>query len=162
MSHSNLFTFDSEGRATPATPDQIIAAARAYVARRLRRGTPLSSPAALKDFLRVNLGMREFETFCVAFLDSRHRLIEFVELFRGSLTGASVHPREVVKEALARSAGAVILVHPHPSGVAEPSQADELITRRLQEALQLVDIRVLDHLIVAGDEIVSFCEQWLI
>src|SRR6478672_11613782 len=98
MSHSNLFTIDADGRPVPASPEAIISAARATIARRLRRGTPLSSPAALKDFLRVNLGTRAFETFCVAFLDSRHRLIEFVELFRGSLTGASVHPREVVKE----------------------------------------------------------------
>jgi DNA repair protein RadC len=162
MSHSNLFTLDGDGRGIPATPDQIITAARACVARRIRRGAPLSSPAALKDFLRLTLGTREFETFCVLFLDSRHRLVEFVELFRGSLTGASVHPREVVKEALKRNAGAVILVHPHPSGVAEPSQADELITKRLQNALDLADIRVLDHLIVAGDEILSFVERGLI
>jgi DNA repair protein RadC len=162
MSHSNLFTLDPDGRPVPAAPEAIISAARACVARRIRRGSALSSPAALKDFLRLTLGTREFETFCVLFLDSRHRLIEFVELFRGSLTGASVHPREVVKEALKRNAGAVILVHPHPSGVAEPSQADELITRRLQDALALVDVRVLDHLIVAGDEIVSFVEQGLI
>lgn len=162
MSHSNLFTLDAEGRAVPATPEEIISTARAYIARRVRRGSALTSSAALKDFLRVTLGAREFETFCVLFLDSRHRLIEFVELFRGSLTGASVHPREVVKEALARNAGAVILVHPHPSGIAEPSQADELITRRLQEALQLIDVRVLDHLIVAGDEILSFAERGLL
>jgi len=162
MSHLSLFTLDVDGRPIPASPETIIAVARACVARRVRRGTALTSPAALKDFLRLTLGTREFETFCVLFLDSRHRLIEFVELFRGSLTGASVHPREVVKEALKRNAGAVILVHPHPSGVAEPSQADELITRRLQQALQLVDIRILDHLIVAGDEILSFAEQGLI
>ena len=162
MSHTNLFTLDAEGRAVPANADAIIAAARACLSRRVRRGSTLTSPAALKDFLRVTLGPREFETFCVLFLDSRHRLIEFVELFRGSLTGASVHPREVVKEALARNAGAVILVHPHPSGIGEPSQADELITRRLQEALRLVDIRVLDHLIVAGDEILSFAESGLL
>jgi DNA repair protein RadC len=162
MSQSSLFTLDTDGRPIPASSDVIIAAARACVARRIRRGALLTSPTALRDFLRLTLGTREFETFCVLFLDSRHRLIEFVELFRGSLTGASVHPREVVKEALKRNAGAVILVHPHPSGVAEPSQADELITRRLQEALQLVDVRVLDHLIVAGDEILSFAESGLL
>ena len=116
MSHSNLFTLDADGRPTPAKPETIISAARARVARRIRRGAALASPAALKDFLRLTLGTREFETFCIIFLDSRHRLIEFVELFRGSLTGASVHPREVVKEALKRNAGAVILVHPHPAG----------------------------------------------
>jgi DNA repair protein RadC len=158
----SLFTLDTDGRPVPAASDDIIAAARRCIAQRVRRGCALSSPAALRDFLRLNLGTREFETFCVLFLDSRHRLIEFVELFRGSLCSASVHPREVVKEALKRNAGAVILVHPHPSGVAEPSQADELITRRLRDALQLVEIRVLDHLIVAGDEILSFAEQGLL
>ena len=94
--------------------------------------------------------------------DNRHRLIEFVELFRGTIDGASVHPREVVKEALRHNAAAVIFAHPHPSGVAEPSRADALITRRLKDALQLVDIRVLDHLIVAGGDIVSFSERGLI
>jgi DNA repair protein RadC len=156
---TSLFTLDATGNPVPANADEIIAAARRCLAHRVRRGSSLSSPAAMRDFLRVRLGTREFETFCILFLDSRHRLIEFVELFRGSLTGASVHPREVVKEALKRNAAAVILVHPHPSGVAEPSHADELITRRLQDALQLVEVRVLDHLIVAGDEILSFSER---
>jgi DNA repair protein RadC len=163
MSHTNpLFTLDSAGRPVPASVDEVIAAARAHIAHRFRRGASLTSPAAMRDFLRLNLATREFETFCCLFLDSRHRLLEFVELFRGTLSGASVHPREVVKEALRRNAAAVILVHPHPSGVAEPSQADELITRRLREALGLVEIRVLDHLIVAGDEILSFAEQGLL
>jgi len=163
MSHTNpLFTLDSAGRPVPASVDEVIAAARAHLAHRFRRGAALTSPDAMRDFLRLNLGTREFETFCCLFLDTRHRLIEFVELFRGTLSGASVHPREVVKEALRRNAAAVILVHPHPSGVAEPSQADEVITRRLREALGLVEIRVLDHLIVAGDEIMSFAEQGLL
>jgi len=95
-------------------------------------------------------------------LDNRNRVIEFVELFRGTIDGASVHPREVVREALARNAAAVIFAHPHPSGVAEPSQADELITRRLREALQLVDIRVIDHFIVAGGETMSMAEHGLL
>jgi len=163
MSHANsLFTIDATGRPIPATADEVIAAARAHVARRFRRGASLTSPAVMRDFLRLHLGPREFETFCCLFLDSRHRLIEFVELFRGTIDGASVHPREVVKEALARNAAAVILVHPHPSGVAEPSHADELITVRLREALDLVGIRVLDHLVVAGDEVVSFSERGLV
>jgi DNA repair protein RadC len=89
-------------------------------------------------------------------------LIEFVELFRGTIDGASVHPREVVKEALKRNAAAMIFAHPHPSGVAEPSRADEVITRRLKDALQLVDIRVLDHLIVAGGDVVSFSDKGLL
>jgi DNA repair protein RadC len=96
---------------------------------------------------------------CSTLLDTRHRLIEFVELFRGTIDGASVHPREVVKLALAKNAAALILCHPHPSGVAEPSRADELITTRLRDACALVDIRVVDHIIVAGGEVVSMAER---
>ena len=95
-------------------------------------------------------------------LDGRHRVIEYVELFRGTIDGASVHPREVVKLALAKNAAALVLAHPHPSGVAEPSQADEILTRRLRDALQLVDIRVLDHIVVAGGAAVSFAELGLL
>jgi len=95
-------------------------------------------------------------------LDKRHRLIEYVELFRGTIDGASVHPREVVKLALAKNAAAILLAHPHPSGVAEPSQADELITQRLKEALSLIDVRVLDHLVIAGGDVISFAERGLL
>jgi DNA repair protein RadC len=95
-------------------------------------------------------------------LDKRHRLIEYVELFRGTIDGASVHPREVVKLALARNAAALLFAHPHPSGVAEPSQADELITQRLKDALSLIDVRVLDHFIVAGGDVTSMAERGLI
>ena len=94
-------------------------------------------------------------------LDKRHRLIEYVELFRGTIDGASVHPREVVKLALAKNAAAILLAHPHPSGVAEPSHADELITQRLKDALALIDVRVLDHLIIAGGDVVSMAEKGL-
>jgi DNA repair protein RadC len=163
MSHTNsLFTLDAAGRPVPATADEVIAAARAHIAHRFRRGASLSSPAAMRDFLRLNLGTREFETFCCLYLDSRNRLIEFVELFRGTIDGASVHPREVVKEGLKRNAAALVCVHPHPSGVAEPSHADELITRRLRESLDLVGIRLLDHLVVAGDQVVSMAELGLL
>jgi len=163
MSHTNhLFTLDSAGRAVPASADQVIAAARAHIAHRFRRGASLTSPAAMRDFLRLNLGTREFETFCCLFLDNRNRLIEFVELFRGTIDGASVHPREVVKEALKRNAAALVCVHPHPSGVAEPSHADELITRRLRDALDLVGVRLVDHCVVAGDEVVSMAERGLL
>ena len=101
-------------------------------------------------------------SWCCLHLDTRHRLIAFEELFRGTIDGASVHPREVVKQALARNAAAVILAHNHPSGVAEPSHADELITARLREALALVDIRVLDHCIVGDNGCLSFCERGLL
>jgi DNA repair protein RadC len=100
--------------------------------------------------------------FCVLFLTNRHRVIAFEEMFRGTIDGATVHPREVVKQALRLNAAAVILAHNHPSGVSEPSRADEAITRRLRDALALVDIRVLDHLIVGGSEITSLAERGLL
>ena len=156
---TSLLAQIADGETRPATGDEIIAAARETLSHRVRRGVTLSSPKATRDFLTLKLGDREFESFCCLFLDNRHRVIEFIELFRGTIDGASVHPREVVKEALRHNAAAVIFCHPHPSGVAEPSQADELITRRLKDALQLVDIRVLDHLIVAGGETVSLAEK---
>jgi DNA repair protein RadC len=152
----------STGATRPATPDEILAAARTVLSHRIRRGVTLDSPIATRQYLCLKLGAREHEVFTVLLLDNRHRLIECLEMFRGTIDGASVHPREVVKEALRSNAAAVILAHNHPSGVAEPSQADELITRRLREALEMVDIRVLDHLIIAGGDIVSFAERGLI
>jgi DNA repair protein RadC len=136
--------------------------ARRHYAEDLRNGPALDSPGATRDFLVTRLRDIPHELFCCLHLDNRHRLIAFDELFRGTIDSASVHPREVVKQALARNAAAVILAHNHPSGVAEPSQADELITCRLQQALQLVDIRVLDHLIVADNGCLSFAERGLI
>jgi DNA repair protein RadC len=136
--------------------------ARRHYAEALRVGPALDSPRATRDFLIARLRDSPHELFCCLHLDNRHRLIAFDELFRGTIDGASVHPREVVKQALARNAAALILAHNHPSGVAEPSQADELITRRLREALALVDIRVLDHLIVADNSCLSFAERGLL
>jgi DNA repair protein RadC len=135
---------------------------RRHYAETLRSGPALDSPQVTRDFLVTRLRDVPYELFCCLHLDNRHRLIAFEELFRGTIDGASVYPREVVKQALARNAAAVILVHNHPSGVAEPSQADELVTRRLREALQLVDIRVLDHLIVADNGCMSFAERGLL
>jgi DNA repair protein RadC len=145
-----------------ATTAEIIAAARRAMTRRVHRGTAMSSPRAVREFLAVKLGTLDHEIFAVLLLDTRHRLIDYVELFRGTINGASVHPREVVKLALARNAAALVLAHPHPSGSPEPSQADELITQRLKEALALVDIAVLDHVIVAGGETVSFAERGML
>ena len=125
-------------------------------------GSALTNPRATKEFMRMRLRDLPHEVFCCIYLDNRNRVIAFDELFRGTIDGASVHPREVVKEALARNASAVILAHNHPSGVAEPSQADELITRRLKQALALVDIRVLDHLIVGDGVCESFAERGLL
>ena len=136
--------------------------ARRHYAEALRTGPLLDSPAATHRFLIAQLRDQPHELFCCLHLDNRHRLIAFDELFRGTIDGASVHPREVVKQALGRNAAAVILAHNHPSGVAEPSQADELITRRLREALALVDIRVLDHCIVGDNGCLSFAERGLL
>ena len=108
------------------------------------------------------LSPRDAEVFCAMFLDNRHRLIQFDEMFRGTIDGSSVYPREVVRRTLELNAAALVLAHNHPSGVAEPSQADELITRRLTEALALIDVRVLDHMIVAGNTVTSFVRRGLI
>jgi len=123
----------------------------------------LSTPAAVRDWLRLHLGSLPHEVFVALWLDAQNRLIAHDELFSGSLTQTSVYPREVVKQALARNAAAVILAHNHPSGVAEPSAADEMLTRALRDALALVDVRVLDHFIVAGPASpLSFAERGLL
>ena len=127
----------------------------------LYSGPALTSPRLAADYLQAQLRDRDHEVFCCLYLDNRHRLIAFEELFKGTIDGASVHPREVVKQALARRAAAVILAHNHPSGVAEPSRADEAITARLRDALALVDIRVVDHVIVGEGECVSLAERGL-
>jgi len=136
--------------------------ARRQLGESLRTGPLLASPKATRDFLTARLRDLEHEVFCCLYLDKRHRLIHFEELFRGTIDGASVHPREVVKLALQRNAAAVIVAHNHPSGVAEPSQADELITQRVKEALALVDIRLLDHIIVGDGVSVSLAERGLL
>jgi len=161
----NLFVIDSaaEGGYRAASFDEILEeAARAALANRVKKGTALTSPKLTRDYLMTRLSSRDHEVFTVLFLDNRHRVIECLEMFRGTIDGASVYPREVVKEALQRNAAAVILSHNHPSGIAEPSQARELITCRLRDALALVDIRVLDHLIVAGGQVVSLAERGVI
>jgi len=122
----------------------------------------LTSPDAVRDFLRLSLSALQHEAFMALFLDSQHRLLAADELFRGTLAQTSVYPREVVKAALACNAAAVIFAHNHPSGVAEPSRADELLTTALKQALALVDIRTLDHFIVAGTRVVSFAERGLL
>jgi DNA repair protein RadC len=116
----------------------------------------------VRDFLRISLMGRGHEVFMVLFLDAQHRLIEAEEMFRGTLTQTSVYPREVVKRSLYFNAAAVIFAHNHPSGVAQPSQADELLTRSLREALALVEIRVLDHFVIGGNAVMSFAERGLL
>jgi DNA repair protein RadC len=136
--------------------------ARRQLGETLRTGPCLSNAHATRDYLTAKLRHLEHEVFCCLHLDRRHRLIHFEELFRGTIDGASVHPREIVKLALRRNAAAMIVAHNHPSGVAEPSQADEFITRRLKEALALVDIRLLDHIIVGDGVSVSLAERGII
>lgn len=128
----------------------------------VERGDPLTGPEDTRRYLRARLRDRVQEVFACLFLDNRHRVIAFEELFTGTVNGASVHPREVVRRALGHNAAAVILAHNHPSGVAEPSAADEAITRRLRDALALVDCRVLDHLVVGDSEVVSLAERGLV
>lgn len=135
---------------------------RRHLDEELVRGEPLTSSAATRRYLRACLRDRAYEVFACLFLDNRHRVLAFEELFRGTIDGASVYPREVVKSALGHNAAAVILAHNHPSGVAEPSRADTRLTERLCEALGLVDIRVLDHLIIGDGEPVSFAERGLL
>jgi DNA repair protein RadC len=125
-------------------------------------GSALANPQVTREFLRMRLRDLQYEVFGCVYLDNRNRVIAFEELFRGTIDGASVHPREVLRHALARNAAAVILVHNHPSGLAEPSQADEMITRRLKDALALVDIRVLDHVVVGDAGCESFAERGLL
>lgn len=122
----------------------------------------MSSPQVLRDWLRLHCAGLQHEVFLVLYLDAHHRLIEAEELFRGTLTQTSVYPREVVKGALTRNAAALALAHNHPSGEAEPSRADELLTQTLKSALSLVDVRIIDHFIVAGEKVVSFAELGLI
>jgi DNA repair protein RadC len=156
------YVLDQRNGFRVASPEELIQAAREALSYRIRRGTTLDTPRAARDYLALRLGSLEHELFVMLLLDNRHRLIACLDLFRGTIDGASVHPREVVKEALRHNAAAVVLGHCHPSGVCEPSQADELITNRLREALALVDIRVLDHLIVAGGDVLSFAERGLL
>lgn len=142
--------------------DILIEKALEILSQRIRVTDCLAAPGAVRDYLRLSLAGKEHEVFIVILLDARNRVIRYEELFRGTLTQTSVYPREVVKLALAVNAGAAIFAHNHPSGVAEPSPADELLTRQLKSALALVDVRVLDHFIVAGAESISFAERGLL
>lgn len=148
--------------ATSGEADNVLAAAREILATRLTHGNALNSPSAVRDYLRLLLQNLEHEVFVVVLLDAQNRVLATEELFRGTLTQTSVYPREVVKLALRHNAGAVILAHNHPSGVAEPSHADETLTQSLKQALALVDVRVLDHFIVAGSSALSFAERGLL
>lgn len=150
------------GVAKAAQLAAILEIARRCLAEELVAGPALGAPAAVRDYLRLSLGSRPHEVFVALFLDAQHRVLRIEELFRGTLTQTSVYPREVVKAALSANAAAVILAHNHPSGVAQPSRADELLTRQLRDALALVDVKLLDHFVVVADHALSFAEQGLI
>lgn len=151
------------GQAKYAQLQAVLELARRTLREELAEGVNLSSPAAVRDYLRLSLGKLPYEMFCVLYLDAQNRLLRADELFRGTLTQTSVYPREVVKLALGQNAAAVIFAHNHPSGIAEPSRADENLTRMLKQALSLVDVKVLDHFIVAGKGApLSFAERGLL
>lgn len=150
------------GPAKRAEIAAVMELARRSLAEQVAAGPVFDAPDRVKNFLSMHLAHLPHEVFAVLFVDSQHRLLKFEEMFRGTLTQTSVYPREVVRRALELHAGAVILAHNHPSGVAEPSRADEFLTQTLKSALQLVDVRVLDHLVVARSGVVSFAERGLL
>lgn len=150
------------GPAKYAQLQAVLEMGRRHLAENLRREAALESPSAVRDYLKAQLRHEPHELFACLFLDTRHRVLSFEVLFRGTIDGASVYPRQVVKRALAHNAAALILAHNHPSGVSEPSQADRQLTLRLREALGLIDVRVLDHFIVGEGDPLSMLEQgWL-
>ncbi|HFI2215138.1 TPA: DNA repair protein RadC [Pseudomonas aeruginosa] len=144
---------------SPVTETDILLMARQLANLRLRRGRALTSPKAVFSHLQALLADYEHEVFALLLLDSRHRIIDFQEMFRGTLDGTSVYPREVVKAALEHNAAAIVLVHNHPSGDPEPSQADRNLTHKLKEALNLVGVRTLDHIVVGREGCLSLAEQ---
>ena len=156
---SQLFVCDSDGNYLAAPDDRVIDAARQVVERFVSKGMKLNTPNRVREFLWLKLAGYDHEVFGAIFMDTQHRVIEFSELFHGTLDSASVYPREVVKAALHHNAGAVIFTHNHPSGEPDPSDADRRITQRLQEALGLIEVRVLDHIVVGGSDSVSFAER---
>lgn len=147
------------GTAKFAQLQAVLELARRAIEEPLRSGRTLGSPAAVKEFLRLLFSGKSCESFHVLFLDVKNRLIDSKELFRGTLTHTSVYPREVVRETLARNAASIMLAHNHPSGTPDPSESDLLLTRALVQALALIDVRILDHFVVAGHQVHSFAEH---
>ena len=160
--HQDMRSAKGLGPARRAKLAAVLEIARRTLQSRLQRSASFEAPEAVKAYLQLQLAHLDHEAFAVLFLDAQHRLIRMETLFHGTLTQTSVYPREVVKHALALGAAAVILAHNHPSGVAEPSRADELLTQRLLQSLALVEVRVLDHIVVAAGHSVSMAERGLI
>lgn len=157
IDRDGLYSFTDKVR-----PQDIIDLAAKIMDQQVSRGEHLTATDQTKRYLSLQIGRLEHEIFCCLFLDNRHRVISFDRMFTGTIDGASVYPREVVKAALKHNASAVIFAHNHPSGVSEPSPADHALTRRLQDALNLVDVRVLDHIVVGESEATSFAERGLV
>ncbi len=149
------------GQAKFVQMQAVVEMSRRYLEEKIHRGDAMSNVSDVKKYLQSRLQQYPFEVFACLFLDNKHRVIEYEELFRGTIDAASVHPREVIRRILHHNAAAIVLAHNHPSGVAEPSQSDNMITQKLKDALQLIDVRVLDHFII-GDDIVSFAERGLL
>ncbi len=149
------------GQAKYVQMKAVVEMSRRYLDEKMKRGDVLKDASDVENYLKLKLRYSPYEVFACVFLDNKHRVIEFEELFRGTIDSASVHPREVVRRVIHHNAAAVIFSHNHPSGVAEPSQADHRITERLKQALSFIDVRVLDHFII-GDEVVSFAQRGLI
>jgi DNA repair protein RadC len=160
--NAELLACEGIGQSRLARLKAVPELARRYFEQSLPCGEVIRSPADTESFLKARMQHLDHELFCCLYLDNRHRVLRFDELFRGTIDGTSVYPREVVKEALSVNAAAIILAHNHPSGVAEPSQADERITKRLKAALELVDIRLLDHLIVGNGPATSLASRGLL
>jgi DNA repair protein RadC len=155
--------FDAQAASLTPREQATIRRARRLLERQLRNpGEAINSPASVTDYLLLRLALKPHEVFCVLTLDNRHRVLDFQEMFRGTIDNTTVYPREIVKEVLRVNAAAVILAHNHPSGIPEPSDADRLITRRVRDALELVDVRLLDHFIVGGTKAVSLASRGLL
>jgi DNA repair protein RadC len=161
-SEADFCSIHGMGQAKYVQLQAVLELSRRALKEELQRGDALNSPRMVRDYLQLLLGGRHQEVFLVLFLDTQHSVVATEELFHGTLSQTSVYPREVVKRALAHNAAAVILAHNHPSGVAEPSQSDQLLTDALKQALGLVDVRVLDHFVVAAGRTLSFAEKGLI
>ena len=155
----SLYVRGRHSRYRPASADQILEAARQVVDQRMQRGASFRDPSVSRGFFRDKLAGLEREVFATALLDTRHRLIEYAELFHGTIDGAEVHPREVVRQALLHNAAAVIVAHNHPSGDAEPSAADRAVTILLKQALAMVGVRLLDHIVVGGSQTFAMAER---
>ena len=159
---SALLVRDVAGQYRPAEADEVLLAAQRLLAAQVRGSDLMDSPAVVKNFLRSRLGHLPHEVFAVMHLDSQNRVLDYVEMFRGTVSQTSVYPREVVRDALLRNSSALVLVHNHPSGEARPSRADEHLTQTIKQATALVDVRVLDHFIVAGEVVCSMAEIGLV